>query len=304
MASNTYNPNPIDQTTHAVFIPEVWSDKTIEFRKKKFGMADRVSRWDEDVKNYGDTIHIGNISELSAQSVTSGTELTFQKPTETEQTLLIDQWYAVPISRVDILKVQSRIDLMAKYTKGAGYALGKNIDTFLHNLVKAATLASDNEINAAGGVTDDDIVNAMTVLDNGDVDDENRTWVFHPRAFGDLRKLTKFSEYISTGKTGLAAGGNNGMVYEVYGVPTFKSTNVAQTAGGQDINILFQKDSIGLAVQKSVTYETDRNIHYLADELVASQIYGGKVLRTDGIVRVLRDTTLQQLCKSTDRGTR
>ena len=291
MATSTYNPNPIDQTSHAVFVPEVWSDQTIDFRKSKLVMANNVQRWDSEVKAFGDTIHIGEIAEGSAQDVTSGNELTFSKPTATEKTIVVDQWKAYAISRVDILKVQSKIDLMKKYTKVAGYALGKAVDTYLHTLVKNATLTT-SDIDAGASVVDENVVNAITQLDIADVPDEGRFWVFHPRAFGDLRKLEKYSEYVATGKAGLAAGGNNGMLYEVYGIPTLRSTNTATLTTpdpDQDQNLLFHMDGIGLAMQKDVTYETDRNIHYLADELVASEIFGGKVLRADHIVRLLRD---------------
>ncbi len=291
MGTNTYNPNPINNTTHAVFVPEVWSDMTIDFRKAKLAMASKVQRWDEDVKSYGDVIHIGEIAEGSAQDVTAGTELTFSQPTATEKTITVNQWKAYAISRVDLLKAQSRIDLMKKYTMVAGYALGKAVDTYIHGLVAAATLAT-TDVDAGAAVVDENIVNAITQLDINDVPEDGRCWAFHPRAFNDLRKLEKYSEYIATGKAGLAAGGNNGTLYEVYGIPTIKTTNTADLTTpdpDQDQNLLFHKDAIGLAVQKDVSYETDRNIHYLADELVASNIFGGSVLRTDHIVRVLRD---------------
>lgn len=287
----TYNPNPINATTHAVFIPEVWSDMTLDFRKKKLVMGEHVQRWDEDVKNFGDTIHIGEIAEGSAQDVTAGTELTFSQPTETEKTIVINQWKAYALSRVDILKVQSRIDLMKKYTMVAGYALGKAVDTYLHTLIRDASLTT-TDVDAGAKVVDVNVVDAIRALDLNDVDEDGRFWVFHSRAFNDLRELEKYSEYIATGKAGLAAGGNNGTLYEVYGIPTYKSNNTATLTTpdpDQDQNLLLHRDSVGLAVQKDIAFETDRNIHYLADELVASNIFGARVLRLDGVVRLKRD---------------
>ena len=102
-------------TTGAVFIPEVWAKDVQMARRNKLIMANLVDHQYEDDLVYGDTVHITSIAEMTADAITPGTALTPVAPTETEQTLVVDQYYGKAIELQDMLKRQSKYDLRKPY---------------------------------------------------------------------------------------------------------------------------------------------------------------------------------------------
>lgn len=105
-------------TTGAVFIPEVWSIETLRAAEQALVMAPLVKRYDGQVKR-GDTLHIPQVSNLTATSKTQGSEVTLQNPTESEKTISITSWYEVSFEIEDILAVQSATNLRTEYTAKA-----------------------------------------------------------------------------------------------------------------------------------------------------------------------------------------
>ena len=63
------------------------------------------------VTGKGDTIHIPNLSNLTATSKSANVQVTLQAPTESVTNISIDQHYESSFLVEDILKVQSNFDL-------------------------------------------------------------------------------------------------------------------------------------------------------------------------------------------------
>jgi len=84
MANNTV-------TTGAVFIPEIWSKQLIRAVNPAFVLANEVWRFDRDVAKRGDTVHVPNISNLSANDKVAGVEVSLQAVTEGEVQIVVDQ---------------------------------------------------------------------------------------------------------------------------------------------------------------------------------------------------------------------
>ena len=121
-------------TTGANFIPEVWSAEVLRAVESNLVLAKQVKRYDSDVKSYGDTIHVPNLSNLTANAKVAGALVTAQAPTEDKKDISIDQHYESSFYVEDILKVQSRYDLMSEYTSKAGYAIAAKIDSLIAGL--------------------------------------------------------------------------------------------------------------------------------------------------------------------------
>src|SRR3990172_9676250 len=109
----------ITTTTGAQFIPEIWSAETVRAAEAALVMAPLVRRADSQVKSRGDTLHLPNISNLTENDKTQGSEVTTQTITETQTNLSIDQWKEVSFEVEDIVKVQSQYDLRSEYTSKA-----------------------------------------------------------------------------------------------------------------------------------------------------------------------------------------
>ena len=101
----------ITVTTADKFIPDVWAMETLRATEDALVMAPLVKRYDSLVEKRGDTIHIPNLSNLSANDKSANTQVTLQTVTETETTININKHKETSFLVEDIVKVQSNYDL-------------------------------------------------------------------------------------------------------------------------------------------------------------------------------------------------
>lgn len=267
----------VTPTTGANFIPEVWSADIMRHTRRNLVLANLVKRFDGDVKNGGDIIHIPRLAEVAARSKTPGTAVTFDAATEAEYTITVDQHKYFAFTVEDITKAQSRTDLRSEYTEAAGYALAKAIDSSIAGLY---TGLSQTEAGGAA-ITDANIISAIEKLDAADAPRDNRSFVIHSEAMADLRGLDKFTRYDAVGKMGVQDGRNNGLVANVYGVDVYMSNNVVEVAGTPNVlhNLMFHKEAFGLASQVSPKTEAEYSVDELGWKVAAHTLYGVNELR-------------------------
>lgn len=117
-------------------IPEVWS---LSLNKKldKSGVAMKAVNkiYEKDIKNFGDTVNIGEIGDVTvsdySEDVSDG-GVTYQRVDATSQQLKLDQSKAFGIFLSDITMEQSKIkDLQAKFEARAKTAIDLVKDTFI-----------------------------------------------------------------------------------------------------------------------------------------------------------------------------
>lgn len=271
-------------TTGAVFIPEVWAREVQMARRNKLVMANLVDHQYEDDIAYGDTVHITSIAEMTADAITPGTALTPVAPTETEQTLVIDQYYGKAIELQDMLKRQSKVELMKPYADVIGFALAKAIDASL--LAQYANVETTHKQTAIANLTFNGIVDAHGLLDQDNVPQEDRVLVVNWAGLADLRKLDEFKSYNETGEVGLVEK-KMGIVGSIYGAPVYLTNAVASASSAYQM-LLFHKSAFAIAVQKQPEMESDRDILKKADLLSGSCLWGVKTVRPDHAVVIRR----------------
>jgi len=271
-------------TTGAVFIPEVWAKDVLMARRNKLVMANLVDHQYENDLTYGDTVHITSIAEMTADTITPGTALVPVAPTETEQTLVIDQYVGKAIEIQDMLKRQSMYDLRAPYADVIGFAIAKAIDAKL--LAQYANVAAGNKMTAVANLTFDGIVDAYTLLDAANVPANDRAIVVNAQGLGDLRKLPEFESYDSTGQPGTKET-TLGIQGTIYGAPVYLTNAVAND--GTDYQfLLFHKSAFAAAIQMAPEMESDRDILKKTDLLSGSTLFGVKTVRPDHAVLIRR----------------
>jgi hypothetical protein len=278
-------------TTGAVFIPEIWTSEVLMFRESALVMSPLVARYDADVKNKGDVIHIPNVSELSANTKTANTEVTLQTATESETTISIDQHKEASFEIEDMLKVQSQYDLRSAYTKSAGYAISKAVDTSLLGLYTSLT---STDVGTYGvDITDATIVAAIQTLDEADAPIEDRAFVIAPSQKAAIMKLDKFVKADFLGEydqpTPVKRGPNNRYLWgDIYGIPTYYTNRVSVTAAtpSQTHNIMFHKEAFALAMQMAPRVQGTYWQKDLAWLVTVDVLYGVSALRTDHGVEV------------------
>ena len=257
-------------------------------RRNKLVMSNLVDHQYESDISYGDTVHITSIAEMDADDITPGTALTPVAPTETEQTLVIDQYKGKAIELQDMLKKQSKYDLRKPYTDVIGHALAKSIDSSL--LDEWTNVVAAHKQTSLSALTFDGIVAATTLLDEDNVPLEDRALVVDAISLGDLRKLEEFTLYTNTGEKSHVKK-HMGIVGEIYGAKVYFTNAVAQSTGtaGERKNLLFHKSAFALAVQLDPEMESDRDILKKADLVSGSTLFGNKTVRSDHAVVVARD---------------
>ena len=278
-----YPSGQIGTTEGAVFIPEIWSSEILRATESNLVLADKVKRFDGDVKTKGDVIHIPELSNLTAHAKTAGTAVTLNNPTESEKTITVDQHYETSFMIEDIEKVQSAYNLMSEYTGKAGYSIAKNVDSAIAALYSGL---SQYVGDGSTDVTDPNIIRAVQYLDDADAPEMDRFFVIKPSAKADIMAIDKFVLRTGPGWTTsdspiLNGAKENGFFGDIYGVKVFVTTNLVTAAGTPTVvhNMMFQKEAFGLAMQQAPRTQSQYKQEYLANLVTVDVLYGVSELR-------------------------
>jgi hypothetical protein len=272
-------------TTHSDYRPILWANDTMDYLKKRLVLAERIDRYDDEVKEYGQSIQIVPFSTSgAARNLSQGTDVTFDTATETAITLAIDKWKYKAHQIYKMLKVQSKYDLRSKYTKDAAYVLNDAIEQDIVTAILAAVTAGGAGYSIAAGaaaLTDSKIRQAMQILGEQNVTDwENVTLAVNPDGFNDILAETRFSssDYVmdDNGKPVVS-----GRVLALYGIPVRVSNNI-----GSGYALMFHKESAAAAVQQDVKVTGWDNVRSGAWEQRSDVIYGVKELRSNTAVKI------------------
>jgi len=291
----------ITTTTAANFIPEIWSKDVKVATESNLVAMKRINlMFSSDIKQQGDTLHIPDVSNLTATDKAASTDVTFETITEGKTDLSIDTHKYAAFKVEDIVAIQSAYELRSLYTNRAGYALAKAMDTSVLGLYSGLS----QSVGSAGvAITDANLLTAIQYLDDADAPGMDRTLVLKPAQMKAILGIDKFVLSDAVGYlaqmspvvTGSLQGGNvqtakpKGYFGQIYGVDVYISTNVP-TTGTSPVsthNMLFHKDALIAAVQQDVRIQSDYNIRSLATEVVADVLYGVAEFRDTFAVRVL-----------------
>jgi len=273
--------NQMTGTTHAVYRPNVWAKELLRAREKKLVLVPLVKHYDRDIASFGQTVEIPNLSNLTANAKAANTQVTLQAPTETKQTLTIDQHYEASFVVEDFADIQSMYDMAQEYTEKAGYAIAEKMDS---TLATAMTSGFTQTVGAFGTpLADSAILTAIQYLDDAKAPTDDRNFAVTPQGKRELLSIDKYIRYDAIGVGGDANSIRSGQIGEIYGVKVYMSQNLVFTAGtpNQNNHLLFHKEAAAIAVQKNISTEHQRKTEYLGDLYVASALWGVKVIRAD-----------------------
>lgn len=287
-------------TTGAVFIPEIWTQKTRDARESALVLANLVYRLDDDVADAGDIYHEPDISNLTANAKVANTQVVLNAPTENEFTLTINRHYECSYLVEDRLSKASRYKVLEKYSPKAGYAIARTIDSDLAGLYSSL---SQTVGNSTTGITDENIRLGLQYLDDADAPQMDRYFAIKPSGLNNLRgaNSNKFVSWSTLGVSpspilagGLATAsgstvkqiGKNGFAGVTYNLEVYMSTNLVEESGTSDTvhNLLFQKEAFALGVQMQQRMQFQYKQEYLGTLATADSIWGFGVHRSDHAV--------------------
>ncbi len=258
------------------FIPEIWSTTLLDTLDNALVLGARANRnYQGDIQNVGDTVRIQTPGNLTVNTY-SGT-VTYQTPTSTTQTLLIDQDKYVAFDVDDLDAIQSNIDNVQVYTDRAAFGLADDVDSFIGSLYTAATAGNITFTLATSDAWADVVVVAAQNLDTNNAPRTGRWMVVTPAGFAAMLKNSNFIHASQLGDTVLRTG----MVGVLGGFEIFVSNNLTFVAGTPNSTkaLYGHTSGITLAMQMIGTPEAVRRDASFSVGVRARIAYGAKVVQ-------------------------
>ena len=233
----------------AGFVPEIWSKKVLTAVHHKLVCVPLVDHsWEPELVK-GDTMNIGLTNTVTATEVTVGTEgIVNDHASGALKSITINQWYEAPIVIDVMTRRQSQANLEAEAQVEAGYAVAKQMDTSVNVLFSALNGGTIRGTDGSS-ITDDILIAAVEEMDEDDVPQEDRYWIFDPSSKADLLKIDKFVrlDYIRTPVV------PNGQFGDIYGSPIFITNNLtAVSSGTGNYGCYLHKKAIGFIGQENM----------------------------------------------------
>lgn len=255
-------------TTAANFIPELWGPQVILATEARLVLVPLTWDWSRPGQTKGDTIRIPNVSNLTVNAKSANSQVTLNAPTEQMVTLTINRHDEVSFLLEDITKTQADFNLMDLYTKKSGYGIGNQRDARISTLFSGLS-----QIVGSAGVDigDQQVRDAIELLDIGDVPDEERALVVHPTQKNALWGIEKYFRADIRGDG--ASPVVNGKFGNIYGISTYVTTNLGTSAGAR-LNALFHKETFGTVGQLGPRTQSDYILEFLGWLVVSDCVYG------------------------------
>ena len=271
MASTT-----LTVTQAACHIPELWSTKTrdaVEAEVVIAGLVDH-SFMQELVGGPGDTMNIPYISNPTANTKTANTNITLEaigpSSAEASQSVVVSTHQHVAFGLENITDVQSKTNLMSKYSGKAGYALSAAADVNIHTLPQ-------NFSQSVGtlGVepTEDNWLRAAQYLDDSIAPDSGRFIVIRPATFYALQKTPRFTNADYAGAANAVKATERNLIGKALGANVYKTTLVRAPGAGQAENWFCHPLGVYYCSQQTKT-NSQLVIERDADVFLATHIYG------------------------------
>jgi hypothetical protein len=269
----------VNNTNHATFIPEMWSDEIIAEYEKSLVMKPLVKSLKVAGKK-GDTVRIPMPVRGNANAKLEETQVTLVADQSGEKVISIDQHWEYSKLIEDITMIQAQPSMRKFYTQDAGYALATRVDS---DLISAALdgwtsqghmtdtgLVVPAVEGSAGDFSDQGFRDGIQILDDNNVPMDSRKLVIPPAARNHIMGIDRYvsSDFVN------GRGVVNGKIGELYGVDVFVSTNLPANNAGEKPCLLFHTDALVIAEQSAIRSQTQYKQEYLADLLTSDTLYG------------------------------
>lgn len=280
--------NHITTTTADVMIPEVWGGRVNDFFRAELKAGNFFEDWSSEVSEGGDIVHIPNISEMTAQNKTVGSQVTLSDPTETDVDLTIDTHKHVAFVIEDAVasKIKKSYKAQERYAQNAGYTVGATLEDALLALF---TGFSQTVGDSSTALNDSNIRQAIAYLAAANVPSSDRAFFLHPNViWTQLMGIDRFTILINTNGADPVL---KGQVGTLYGIPVVETSRLGVSLGSR-IGALAHKSALAFAVANpagmsginKVRMQSAYVLEYLGTLVVSDIIFGVKENRdTSGV---------------------
>lgn len=215
-------------------------------------MGNLVNRdFEPTLAQAGDTVNVPIPPTMVANNIAEGGSVQSQNPDVANAQIILNTHAEATFQIPDVTKVIAVPDLLRLYMQPAMIALAEKVESDLLNLYSQFT--ANTPLGTGGTALIESVVDeAETALFNAKVPaSEQKYLVVDGSAYSQLRQITRFSEYQTSGDAGLRAliDGSIGRIKDFY---VFRSQFVKKTGTGPTTtnNIAFAKNAMGLAIRR------------------------------------------------------
>lgn len=283
-------------------IPQLWSRKLLErFYDATVLNAISNTDYEGEIKNYGDTVIVNKIPNITINNYRMGDNLNVERPVATTDSLLIDQGKYWSFIMDDVADAQAMIDMVPRWAENASEQMKITVDTdVLAYLVGKADAA--NRGAAAGrlsaninlgiaatpvSLTKDNVIDYIvdlgTVLDEQNVPETGRKLVIPAWMAGLIKKSDLRDASLSGDSVSIARNGRIGMIdrFELY------VSNLLPKTGANHYVFAIHPKALSFATQLTKT-ESLRAESTFGNIMRGLLVYGRKVfqptLMAEGVV--------------------
>lgn len=268
-------------TTADAYIPTLWAPELLKARDKKTVMVSHIMHVRPDGLSKGDTINIPWLSNETALDKIAESAVTFSAITEGQVVLSINKYKYVAKLIEDIVQVQSNYDLFSNYRDKISNALGQAVDTDILALTMGVAQSAGSWIGAMS-ISKAALLQANRMLDSANVPQDDRYLVVDAYGREDLLMIDDFVRYDAGGVKPSAL--KTGEIGTIYGLTVLFSENLMQPTATSAVGMVFHKDAFAIALQKDVSVKTEYSVDYIGTKMIAYNIYGVTIARTDHVV--------------------
>lgn len=258
----------------STFIPEIWAARLLENYRRNLVFAALANRnWEGEIKQYGDTVHINSLTDITVKEYTPNTDIDDpEQLTTTDQVLLIDHGTYFNFYVNDVDKVQARGELMDAAMRNAAAKMAEDTEDYIvSKIVAGATNKTSGALTKE--TIYEEIIKIKTAMDEKNVPRAARHLVVPPSVEGLLLLDNRFVN------TGLQASENrlvDGAVAKAAGFTIYVSNAT------DDKMIAFNSDAITFANQITET-EAYRREKGFDDGVKGLNMCGAKVVMPDSV---------------------
>lgn len=278
------------------FIPEVWDAAIMEalYESHIFAQPAIVNRnYEGAIRSQGDTVHITGIEPVTVDDYSRYSDITFEEIDLNTRTMYIDQakYFALAIDDID--KWQQKGDTMGPAMKEAGYRMSLAVDLFISTKMDSGVDAANiiTAVNASTGTAAEKgekvrgaFVALRTKLNRNNVPNQGRWAIVSPEVYALLLLDEHFIKADERGGSSVVEG--NGVVGSMYGFTIMESNNAPTDNSGADHHILAGNNTAFSYAEALTEVEAVRFEKSFGDGIKGLHVYGGKLIRPEGLVRI------------------
>lgn len=263
------------------FLIDGWAARVEQTRKRRLVMADVMvdakQAYSAPVRGFQNLFitKTGLLNSGTARTKSEGNNnaLTYDVETGSPVTLTVNQWKYQAIEVEDFAQALTTFDISETYLNEMGEVIARDEDAFLAAFIDnfsltGGTLGVEN--------SEDELLAAIQSLNDNDVPEDSRNWVFSEKGYSRLMAQGKIGSMDFSDSRPVQSGN----IPSLYGIPVKHSPNVEGTnAAGHDNGLLRNSAVTRYRVGDFPKMRPVMSEDNLSDKVSISNIYGAVEVR-------------------------